>query len=81
MGVGLTKILSRIRPAYDARVVNPPYQQEGISHWWWLLTTEIEGAYYVCLFGSLLPYLTGRTAHIVHNIGDCAVCSGMDPLL
>ncbi len=51
------------------------------AHWWWLLTTEIEGAYYVCSFGSLLPYLTGRTPHIVHNIGDCPICSGIDPLL
>jgi hypothetical protein len=49
--------------------------------WWWLLTTEIGGEYRVCSFGSLLPYLTGRTPHIVHNIGDCAICSGMDPLL
>ena len=50
-------------------------------HWWWLLTTEIEGEYTVCSFGSLLPYLTGRTSHIVHSIGDCPVCSAMDPLL
>jgi hypothetical protein len=51
------------------------------AQWWWLLVAEIEGAHYVCSFGSLLPYLTGRTAHIVHNIGDCAICSSMDPLL
>jgi len=51
------------------------------AQWWWLLTTEIAGTYYVCSFGSLLPYLTGRTPHIVHNIGDCAVCSGIDPRL
>jgi hypothetical protein len=49
--------------------------------WWWLLTTEREGEFYVCSFGSLLPYLTGRTPHIVHSIGDCPVCSGMDLLL
>jgi len=55
--------------------------RERDAHWWWLLTTEIEGTYYVCSFGSLLPYLTGRTPHIVHNIGDCAICSGIDPLL
>jgi len=51
------------------------------AQWWWLLITEVEGEYYVCSLGSLLPYLTGRTPHIVHSIGDCAVCSGMDPLL
>jgi hypothetical protein len=51
------------------------------AHWWWLLTTEREGQYYVCSFGSLLPYLTGRTLHIVHNVGHCLVCSAMDPLL
>jgi hypothetical protein len=51
------------------------------AQWWWFLTTERNGQYFVCTFGSLLPYLTGRTPHIVHNIGDCPVCSGMDPLL
>jgi hypothetical protein len=51
------------------------------AKWFWLLTTERDGEYYVCSFGSLLPYLTGRTPHIVHNIGDCPICSGMDPLL
>lgn len=51
------------------------------GRWWWLLVTETEGQYYVCSFGSLLPYLTGRTPHIVHNIGDCGICSGMDPVL
>lgn len=51
------------------------------GQWWWLLTTEREGKYYVCSFGSLLPYLTGRTPHIVHKIGHCPICSGMDPLL
>ena len=51
------------------------------GQWWWLLVTDREDAYRVCSFGSLLPYLTGRTPHIVHNIGDCAICSGMDPLL
>jgi len=51
------------------------------AQWWWLLTTEIAGEHYVCSFGSLLPYLTGRTPHIVHNIGDCAVCSGIGPRL
>jgi len=49
--------------------------------WFWLLTTERAGQYYVCSFGSLLPYLTGRTPHIVHNIGDCPICSSMDPQL
>lgn len=55
--------------------------QERRSQWWWLLVTEIEGAYRVCSLGSLLPYLTGRTSHIVHRLGDCAFCSGLDPLL
>ena len=40
------------------------------GQWWWLLVSEIEGTYRVCSFGSLLPYLTGRTPHIVHNIGE-----------
>ncbi|MFZ5917148.1 MAG: hypothetical protein ACOYZ7_09460 [Chloroflexota bacterium] len=48
---------------------------------WWLLIAEKESEHAVCSFGSLLPYLTGRTPHIVHNIGQCAICSGMDPLL
>lgn len=48
---------------------------------WWLLVTQVGGQYRVCSYGSLLPYLTGRTPHIVHNLGDCAICSGMDPLL
>ena len=51
------------------------------AQWWWLLLTERERAYFVCSFGSLLPYLTGRTPHIVHNIGHCAICSAMNPLL
>jgi len=49
--------------------------------WWWLLVTQVGGQYRVCSYGSLLPYLTGCTLHIVHNAGDCAICSGMDPLL
>jgi hypothetical protein len=51
------------------------------AQWWWLLVAETDGEHAVCSFGSLLPYLTGRTDHIVHNIGECAICSGMDPLL
>jgi hypothetical protein len=51
------------------------------GQWWWLLTTEMEGQYFVCSFGSLLPYLTGRTTHIVHSIGHCPVCSSMDPVV
>ena len=51
------------------------------AQWWWLLITEIEGEHKVCSFGSLLPYLTGRTPHIVHSIGDCPICCAMDPLL
>ena len=49
--------------------------------WWWLLIAETEGGYKVCSFGSLLPYLTGRTPHSVHSIGECPVCTGLDPLL
>ena len=51
------------------------------GQWWWLLVVELDGYYATCSFGSLLPYLAGKTSHIVHNIGDCAVCSGMNPLL
>ena len=51
------------------------------GQWWWLLTTEVKGQHYICSFGSLLPYLTGRTPHIVHSIGRCPVCGGMDPVL
>jgi hypothetical protein len=51
------------------------------AQWWWLLIRETAGQYSVCSFGSLLPYLTGRTEHIVHNIGDCAICCGIDPML
>lgn len=51
------------------------------AEWDWLLVAETEGQFSVCSFGSLLPYLTGRTEHIVHNIGDCVICHGMDPML
>lgn len=51
------------------------------AQWWWFLTTKIENEYFVCTFGSLLPYLTGRTDHIVHRPGACAICSGLDPVL
>ena len=51
------------------------------GQWWWLLIAEIEGECFVCSFGSLLQYLTGRTPHILHTIGDSAICSGIDPLL
>jgi hypothetical protein len=50
------------------------------GQWWWLLVTEVEGEHYVCSFGSLLPYLAGKTPHIVHQIGECAICMGMDPI-
>jgi hypothetical protein len=43
----------------------------------WLLIAEVEGQHCICSYRSLLPYLTGRTPHIVHNIGDCTICSGM----
>ena len=49
--------------------------------WWWVLVVQDGDQYGICSYGSLLPYLTGRTPHIVHNVGDCATCSGMDPLL
>jgi hypothetical protein len=50
------------------------------GQWWWLLVAEVAGEYYVCSFGSLLPYLAGKTPHIVHQIGECALCTGMDPI-
>jgi hypothetical protein len=49
--------------------------------WWWVLIADAEGEHTICSFGSLLPYLTGRTPHIVHSVGHCPVCSGLDPLL
>jgi hypothetical protein len=49
--------------------------------WFWYLVTERNDGYKVCSFGSLLPYLTGRTQHIVHTPGDCPICTGMDPVL
>jgi hypothetical protein len=51
------------------------------AEWNWLLVAETEGQFSVCSFGSLLPYLTGRTEHIVHNIGDCTICCSIDPML
>ena len=48
------------------------------ASYWWLLIVETAEKTTVCPFGSLLPY---RTDHIVHNIGDCAICSGIDALL
>lgn len=45
-----------------------------------LLVTQVEGAYRICSLGSLLPYLTGRTPHIIHRHGDCPICSGLIPL-
>jgi len=53
-------------------------EREG--QWWWLLVAEVAGEHYVCSFGSLLPYLAGKTPHIVHQIGECALCMGMDPI-
>ena len=51
------------------------------ADYWWLLVVNNDGKYSVCSFGSLLPYLTGRTDHIVHRIGDCVICGSVDPLL
>lgn len=51
------------------------------GQWWWVLVVQDGEQYGICSYGSLLPYLTGRTPHIVHNIGDCAICSAMDSLL
>lgn len=51
------------------------------ANYWWLLISGKADEYFVCSFGSLLPYLTGRTDHIVHDIGHCTICSGMDTLL
>jgi hypothetical protein len=56
------------------------YLERG-AQWWWLLITRVNGAYRAGTFGSLLPYLAGKTDHIVHTIGDCVICSGLDPLL
>jgi hypothetical protein len=53
-------------------------EREG--QWWWPLIAESEGESFACSFGSLLPYLSGRTPQLVPNIGDCAICSGLDPL-
>lgn len=39
------------------------------AQWWWFLTTSVDDEYFVCTFSSLLPYLTGRTDHIVHRPG------------
>ena len=50
------------------------------GQWWWLLVAEVAGQHYVCSFGSLLPYLAGKTPHIVHQIGECALCMGVDPI-
>jgi hypothetical protein len=56
------------------------YVERG-GQWRSLLVAENSGQYSICSFGSLLPYLTGRTDHIVHNIGECPICFSMDPLL
>lgn len=50
------------------------------ADWWWFLITRQDGGYRVCSFGSLLPYLTGRTPHIVHLPDACPICTGMDPV-
>lgn len=55
--------------------------RERRAEWNWLLVAESGGQFSVCSFGSLLPYLTGCTEHIVHNIGDCAICCSMDAML
>ena len=55
--------------------------QDKPCQWFWLLLIESNGSFKVCSFGSLLPYITGRMPDIAHNIGDCPICSGMDPLL
>lgn len=54
-------------------------EREGV--WFWLLVVHGPAGYRVCSFGSLLPYLTGRTPHIVHVIGDCPICGALDPVL
>ena len=50
------------------------------GQWQWLLVVEEKSKYFVCTFGSLLPYLVGKTPHIVHHVGECVICSAMDPL-
>jgi hypothetical protein len=46
-----------------------------------LLLTRAEGAFAMCSLGSLLPYLTGRTPHIVHRHGECPICSALYPMV
>jgi hypothetical protein len=53
-------------------------EREG--QWWWPLIAESKGEFSACYFGSLLPLLTGQSPQILHNIGECAICSGSDPL-
>ena len=50
------------------------------ANWWWYLITRKEDAFTICSFGSLLPYLTGKTPHIVHMPDDCPICSGLDTI-
>ena len=56
------------------------YRQRRAS-WTWMLVTERRGVHFICTFGSLLPYLTGRTPHIVHRNGNSAPCCRVDPML
>lgn len=55
------------------------YVERG-GQWWWLLIAESGSKSSACSFGSLLPYLSGRSPQIVPNIGVCAICSGLDPV-
>jgi hypothetical protein len=55
--------------------------QQGSCQGSTLLMTFIEEQYRICTLGSLLPYLLGRTPHIVHRHGECPVCTGLDPLI
>ncbi len=47
----------------------------------WMLVTERDGVHYICTFSSLLPDLTDRTPHIVHDVGRCPICTGAGPEL
>ena len=46
-------------------------QQKQPDGFWLLLVVWAGGEFHVGSFSSLLPYLTGRTPHVVHDVGEC----------
>jgi hypothetical protein len=44
---------------------------------WVLLVVQVGEEFRVGSFSSLLPYLTGRTPHVVHDVGACH-CGGLN---